>query len=168
MRWHNRCLLVRERSRASAKNERCARARPPIPPIFPAHSRETTAHTFKGRPTGVVVTLKSQRLIGFPLNATLENLYGYRADRSSRGNACAILAPGQLLNKSAIHINDFHCATGHSHGPTTQDREAAKKSSSRGRCWSAGGGPWQRVFTRALSSSSTYEQTRSSGELLWI
>ena len=46
---------------------------------------------------------------------SLYSLYCYQVDRSSRGNPCAVLAPGQLPNKSATSINDFHCAAGHSH-----------------------------------------------------
>ena len=71
-------------------------------------------HAFEEHPTGVVVKLKSERSIVFPLTRTLYNLYGYRVDCSSREKACALLAPGQLPNKPAININDCHCAAGHS------------------------------------------------------
>ena len=73
-------------------------------------------HTFEGRPTGIVVKLKSERSIVFPLTGTLYSLYGYRVDCSTRENACAVLAPGQLLKKPAVDINDYHCAARHSHG----------------------------------------------------
>ena len=51
----------------------------------------------------------------FPLSGTLYSLCGYRVDCSTRENACAVLAPGQLPKKPAIDINDYHCAAGHSH-----------------------------------------------------
>ena len=51
----------------------------------------------------------------FPLTGTLYSLYGYRVDCSTRENACAVLAPGQLPKKPAVDINDYHCAAGHSH-----------------------------------------------------
>ena len=71
-------------------------------------------HTFEGRPTGVVVRLKPRRSIVFPFSGTLCSPYGSRVDYSSMEIACAVFAPGQLPNKSAININDFHCAAGHS------------------------------------------------------
>ena len=49
------------------------------------------------------------------LSGILYSLYGYVVDRSGRGNACAVLAPGQLPNKPAVYINDFHCAAGTFH-----------------------------------------------------
>ena len=36
-------------------------------------------HTFEGRPAGIVVKLKSERSIVFPLTGNLYSLYGYRA-----------------------------------------------------------------------------------------
>ena len=51
----------------------------------------------------------------FPLTGTLHSLYGYRVDCSTRENACAVLAPGQLPKKPAVDMNDYHCAAGHSH-----------------------------------------------------
>ena len=72
-------------------------------------------HTFEGRLTGVVVKLKSERSTVFALIGTLYSLYGYRVDCSTRENACAVLAPGQLPSKTVVGINDYHCAAGHSH-----------------------------------------------------
>ena len=72
-------------------------------------------HTFEGRPTGVVVKLEPERSIVFLLSGTLYSLYGYRVYCSSRKNACAVLAPGQLPKKPAIDINNYHDAAGHSH-----------------------------------------------------
>ena len=74
-------------------------------------------HTFEGRPAGIIVKLKSERSIVFPLTGNLYSLYGYRVDCSTRGNACAVLAPRKLPNKPVVNINDYHCAAGHSHGP---------------------------------------------------
>lgn len=50
-------------------------------------------------------------------SGTLVGLCGYRVDSSGvdRGNSCAVLAPRQPLDKSAIHTNDFHRAAEHSH-----------------------------------------------------
>ena len=84
--------------------------------IFSLSTLVKNGHTFEGRPTGVVVKLKSERSIVFPLGGTLYSLYGYRVDGSNRENACAVLAPRQLPNKPAIDINDYQCAAGHSHG----------------------------------------------------
>ena len=46
---------------------------------------------------------------------TAYQVYGYQVSRSSKEKACAVRAPGQRTNKSAINVNDFHCAAGHSH-----------------------------------------------------
>ena len=51
----------------------------------------------------------------FPLSGTLYSLYGYRVDCSSRGNVCALRAPGQPPNKPVVDIDDYHSAAGHSH-----------------------------------------------------
>ena len=52
-------------------------------------------HAFEGRPTGVIVRLKSERSIVFPLSGTLFRLYGYRVDSSSSNKkSCDVLAPG--------------------------------------------------------------------------
>ena len=71
-------------------------------------------HTFEGRPPRIVVKLESDHLIVFPLTGTLYSIYGYWVDCSTRENACAVLAPGQLPKKPAVDINDYHCAAGHS------------------------------------------------------
>ena len=80
------------------------------PPTLVKHG-----HTFEGHPAGIVVKLKSARSIVFLLTGTLYSLYGYRVDCRTRGDACAALAPGKLPKKPAVNINDYHCATGHSH-----------------------------------------------------
>ena len=55
-------------------------------------------HTFEGRPAGMVVKLKFERLIVFPLTGNLYSLYGQRVDCSTRGDTCAVHAPGKLQN----------------------------------------------------------------------
>ena len=72
-------------------------------------------HNFEGRSAGIVVKLKSERSIVFPLTGNLYSIYGYRVDCSIRGDACAVLAPGKLPSKPVVNINDYHCAAGHSH-----------------------------------------------------
>ena len=83
--------------------------------LFSLPTLVKNGHTCEGRPTGIVVKLKSERSIVFPLTGTLHSLYGYRVDCSTRENACAVLAPGQLPKKPAVDMNDYHCAAGHSH-----------------------------------------------------
>ena len=72
-------------------------------------------HAFEGRYTDIIVRLKPERSIVFPLSGTLFSLYGYRVDSSSRENACAVLATRKPPNKSAINVNDFRCAAGNFH-----------------------------------------------------
>ena len=72
-------------------------------------------HTSKWRSTGVAIRLESERAVVFPLSGTLHSTYDYRVDRRCRENACAVLAPGQLPNKSALNINNFHHAAGYFH-----------------------------------------------------
>ena len=91
-------------------------------------------HAFKGRLTGVIVRFKSERSIVFTLSGTLFSVYGYRIDSRCRENACVVLVPGQPPSKSAININDFHCAAGHSHEDLLRNTAGNKGSSSRGSC----------------------------------
>ena len=65
-------------------------------------------HTFGGHRAGIVVNLKSEPLIVFPLISNLYILYVYRVDCSTRGDVCALLAPGKLPNKPVVNINDYH------------------------------------------------------------
>lgn len=69
-------------------------------------------YVVEGNPVGVAVKLKSERSIVFQLGGILFILYGSRVNRSSGENTCAVIAPRQPPNKSAININDFHCAAG--------------------------------------------------------
>ena len=61
--------------------------------LFSLPTLVKNGHTFEGRRTGIVVKLKSERLIVLPLSGTLYSLYVYRVDCNSRENACAVLAP---------------------------------------------------------------------------
>ena len=83
--------------------------------LFSLPTLVKNGHTFEGRPVGIVVKLKSERLNVFPLNGNLYSRYGYRVGCSTRGDACAVLAPGKLPNKPVVDINDYHCAAGHFH-----------------------------------------------------
>ena len=83
--------------------------------LFSLPTLVKNGHTFERHPTGIVVKLKSERSILFPLTGTLYSLYGYRVDCNTRENAYAVLAPGQLPNKTVADINDYHYAAGHSH-----------------------------------------------------
>ena len=58
--------------------------------LFSLPTLVKNGHTFEGRPTGVVVRLKSERSIVFPLSGTLYSLHGYLVDCSSKENACAV------------------------------------------------------------------------------
>ena len=49
------------------------------------------------------------------LTGNLYSLYGNRVNCSTRGDACAVLAPGKLPNKPVVNINDYHCTAGYSH-----------------------------------------------------
>ena len=82
-------------------------------------------HTFEERPAGVVVRLKSERSIVFPLTGNPYSLYGYLVDCSSRGDACAVLAPRKLPTEPVVNINDYRCAARHSH--ETLLRKTAKQ-----------------------------------------
>ena len=113
-------------------------------------------HTFEGRPAGIVVKLKSERSIVFPLTGNMYSLYGYRVDCTTRGDACAVLAPGKLPNKPVVNMNDYHCA------------QSSKGSSSRESYWSAKDAPWRRVSVEVSSSPHPLEQIRSSGGFLWV
>ena len=72
-------------------------------------------NAFEGRPAEIIVRLKSERLIVFPLSGTLFSPYGYRVDSSSKENALCCTRPGATAQQVAINVNDFHCAAGHSH-----------------------------------------------------
>lgn len=118
---------------------------------------------------GVVDRLKSERSIMFPFSGTLFSLYGYRIDSSSRENAFAILALGQPPNKSAMNINNLHCAAGNF------DEVLLRKTAEpqgivleRESCWSAGGDIWRRVYELVPSSPHTHEQISNSGGSFWL
>ena len=83
-------------------------------------------HAFEGR-FFLVVKPKPERSTVFPLTGNLYSLYGYRVNCSTRGDACAVLAPRKLPNKPIVNINDYHCPVGYSHQALlSKDREAAR------------------------------------------
>ena len=88
-----------------------------MPPLISLPTLIKNGHVFEGRPTGIfsVFRLKSESSIVSALSGILFSLHGYSVNSSSGENACGVLAPGQPPNKSAININGFHCAAGHSH-----------------------------------------------------
>lgn len=51
----------------------------------------------------------------FPVGGTWYSVYGYRVDISSSENACAVPVPGKPPSRSAIGINGYDCAAGHSY-----------------------------------------------------
>ena len=103
-------------------------------------------HLFEVRPTDIIVRLKSERSIVFPLSGTLFSLYGYRVDSSSTANACVVLAPGKPPNKSSININDFHCAAGHSHEVLLRKNAEQQGIALEGELQECEGAPWRRLF----------------------
>ena len=52
--------------------------------LFSLPTLVKNGHTFEGRLAGIVVNLKSERLIVFPLTGTLYSLDDYRVDCSTR------------------------------------------------------------------------------------
>ena len=61
--------------------------------LFSLPTLVKNGHTFEGRSAGIAVKLKSERSIMFPLTGNLYSLYAYWVDCSTRGYACAVLAP---------------------------------------------------------------------------
>ena len=61
--------------------------------LFSLPTLVKNGHTFEGSPSVIVVRLKSEKSIVFPLSGNLYSLYGYRIDEGGE-NACAVLAPG--------------------------------------------------------------------------
>ena len=124
--------------------------------------------TFEGRPTGVVAKLWSERTIVLPLSRTLYSHYGYRVNCSSREDVCDVLAPGQLPKNPAIDINNYQCATGHSHEVLLCKTADQQEIVLEGKLLERRGAPWGRVSAKVSSSPRTHEQIRSSGEFLLI
>ena len=62
--------------------------------LFSLPTLVKNGHALEGRPAEIVVKLKSEHSIVFPLTGNLYNRYGYRVDCSTREEACAVLAPG--------------------------------------------------------------------------
>ena len=123
-------------------------------------------HTFKRRPTGVVVRLKSERSIVVLLRGSLYSLCSYWVDRSCTKNACVAL---QLPNKSAININHFHCPTRHSHDELLRKGAEQKGIALEGELRKCRGGPMAKGLRKGIKQSThTHEQKRSSGGFSWI
>ena len=73
--------------------------------LFSLPNPMKNGHAFDGLSTEITVGLKPESSISFPLSGTMFSLCGYRVDSSCRENDCAVLAPGQPPNKSAMDIN---------------------------------------------------------------
>ena len=82
--------------------------------IFPLPTLVKNGLTSEGRPTGVVVKLKSERSIVFSLTGTLYTLYDYQVDCSS-GEMPALYSPRDNCPRSPRLTSDYRCAAGHSH-----------------------------------------------------
>ena len=95
-------------------------------------------HAFERRPPVIVLKLESER----PLTWNLYRLFGYRVDCSTRGDACAVLAPAKRAYEPGVNINDNRCAAAHSHGALIRKMRNSKGSTSKENCWSAKGPPW--------------------------
>ena len=80
--------------------------------LFSLPTLVNSGPSFEGRSAGIVVKIKSERLIVFPLTGNLCSLFWLPGTEE---DACAVLAPGKLLNKPVVNMNDYHCAAGHSH-----------------------------------------------------
>ena len=113
------------------------------------------SHTFEGRPGRIVVKLKSERSIAFPLAGNLYSLYGYRVDCSTQERCLCCTHPGKLPSKPVVNMNNYHCAAGHSHKHCSARPRSSNRSSSRKNCWIAQGAPWQRVSAEVLRSLHT-------------
>ena len=142
--------------------------------IFSLPTLGKKGHTFEGRPAGIVVKVKSERSIVFPLTGNLFSLYGYRVDCSTREDACAVLAAGKLSNKPVVNKNDYHCATGNSHEALRCKTAEQQGIVLEGKllecktCSMANGAPWRNVSVEVSNSPHKLEQIRSSVGFLWI
>ena len=92
--------------------ERCARARRSIPPLFPTRFRKERSHC--RRPSrGYCSQAQGRSFDRVSLDRKLSIFYGYRVDCSTREDACAVLVPEKLPNESVVSVND-DCGAGHS------------------------------------------------------
>ena len=136
--------------------------------LFSLPTLVKNGHTFEGRRTGIVVKLKSERSIVFPLTGTLYSLYGYRVDCSTRENACAVLAPGQLLKKPAVDINDYHCAARHSHGVLLRKTAEQQGIVLEGKLLECRGCSMPKGLCKGIKRPTHTRADKSSGGVLWI
>ena len=120
-------------------------------------------HNFEGRPTGIVVKLKSERSIVFPLTGKLYSLYGYRVDCSTRGDACVVLAPGKLPNKPVVNINDHHCAAGHTHEALLRKTAEQQGVVLEGKLLECKGCSMAKGLRRGIKQSTHTRADKSSG-----
>ena len=139
--------------------------------IFSLPSLVKNGHTDEGRPAGIVVKLKSERSIVFPLNGNLYSLYGYRIDCNTRDDACAVLVPRKLPNKPVVNINDYHCATGHSNEALLRKTAEQQGIVLEGKLLECKGCSMSKGLRRGIKQSThthTLEQIRSSVGFSWI
>ena len=122
--------------------------------LFPLPTLVENGHTFEGRPAGIVVMLKSERSIVFPLTGKLYSLYGYHIDYSPMEDACSVLATGKLPNKPVGNIRLPLRDRTLPRGTTLQGR-GEPRDRSRGKT-AAKGAPWRRVSANVTSSPRTH------------
>ena len=133
--------------------------------LFSLPTLVTNGDTFEGRPTGIIVKLKSERSIMHPLTGYLYSLYSYRVDCSTR-EVCAVLDPGKLPTKPVVSINDDHCAAGYAHEAllrkTAEQQGIIRKTAGVQTVLRGEGSP------SIYQAVHTHEQKRRSVGLLWI
>ena len=125
-------------------------------------------HAFEGRPAGIVVKLKSERSIVFPLTGNLYSLYGYRVDCSTRGDACAILAAGILPNKLVVNVNDYHSAAGHSHEALLRKTAEQQGIVLEGNLLECKGCSIHKDLRRGIKQSTHTRADKKPGRFSWI
>ena len=123
-------------------------------------------HTFELRSAGVVVNLKSERSIVFPLTGNLYSLYVYRVDCSTRGDACTVLAPGKLPNKPVVNINDYHCAAGHSHDALLRKAAEQQRVVVEGKLLECKGISMAKGLRRGIKQSTHTRANKKLGKML--
>ena len=120
-------------------------------------------HTFERPPTGIIVKLKSERSIVFPLTVNLYSRHGYWVACWTKGKACGALAPAKQPTIPVVDMTNHNCETGSPPRYYSAKTWSSKGSSSSESFWSAEGAPWQRFFEEMPSSlHNTHEQTISS------
>ena len=137
--------------------------------LFSLPTLVKNGHTFEERPTGIVVKLKSERSIVFPLTGTLYSLYGYRVDCSTRENACAVLAPGQLPKKPAVDITTTTARPDTSTRYYSARPRSSKGSSSREKLLEFRGCSMAKGLRKGIKQSTHTRAGKKVGRVfLWI